>query len=230
MKYPSKRLFFGLFHPFSTKKGPTNGEILILEGKLWGAKLFLLLKPLKWAIKCWDWSTNKKVSIFGLSRFWSIWTIMCQISTRKATSFPREFFEKILRGCSWTHNSVNCYVKISWSVSFSCVKQFYCWFCFIRVLARWPEAGRNFSTPRPTFLGGYKVTRGVKTVKNTNFLITWPILAYDSSFSSAQRGEQLSFETFFSKFNIYPSGGGNYPQWGKSMRKRLSPLMSIKSF
>ena len=127
------------------------------------------------------------------------------------------------------HFSVNCYVRISWLASFSCVKQFYCWFCFIRVLARWPEAGRNFSTPRPTFLGGYKVTRGVKTVKNTNFLITWPILAYDSSFSSAQRGEQLLFETFFSKSNIYPSGGGNYPQWGKSMRKRLSPLMSIKS-
>ena len=105
-------------------------------------------------------------------------------------------------------NSVKCYVKISWLASFSCVKQFYWWLCFIRVLSRQPEEGRNFSTPRPTFLGARNPRRGVKSVKNINFLISCPILTFDGSFFSAQWEEQLLFRTFFSKTPIYPSGRG----------------------
>ena len=112
-------------------------------------------------------------------------------------------------------NSVNCYVKISWLASFSCAKQFYCWFCLIRVLSRQPEAGSNFSAPRTTFLGGYKAPRGVKIVKFQNFLINCPILTNDGSFFSSQWGEKLLLETFFSKSNIYPSGGGHYPKMGQ---------------
>ena len=50
--------------------------------------------------------------------------------------------------------SVERYVRKNRPVRFFCWKRFYCWFSFIRVLFRQPEAGRNFSTPRPTFYGG----------------------------------------------------------------------------
>ena len=51
--------------------------------------------------------------------------------------------------------------------------------------------------------------------ENTNFLISWPILTYEGSFYSTQINEQLLFETFFSKTNIYPYGGVYYPKIGQ---------------
>ena len=97
-------------------------------------------------------------------------------------------------------------------VSFFCLKKCYGWFCFIRVLFSQPEAGRNFSTPRPTILGPSNPRRGLKSVKNINFFNYRPILTFDSSFFSAHQEKELLVQTFFSKTTIYPSGAGYYPQ------------------
>ena len=59
--------------------------------------------------------------------------------------------------------------------SFLCLKQYYEWFCFIGVFLSQPEAGLNFSTPRPIFFGPSNPQRGLNSFKNINFFNNCPI-------------------------------------------------------